>query len=60
MQFAIIAMPSFTSYKLLIFTILVCSFLNLTGDIKAHTFEPPNYDEIDMSMTKTVVRIIKV
>ena len=50
-------MTSFTSYKLLLFTILVCSILNLAGDIKAHTFEPPNYDDIDTSMTKTVVRM---
>ena len=58
MQRKSIVMTSFTSHQLLLLNILVCSILNLAGDIKAHTFEPPNYDDIDISMTKTVVRII--
>ena len=45
------------SYKLLLFTILICSILNLTGDIKAESFENSRYD-VDTSMAKTVVRFM--
>ena len=42
------------SYKLLLFTILICSILNLAGDIKAESFET-SYNDVDTSMAKTVV-----
>ena len=43
------------SYKLLLFTILICSILNLAGDIKAESFEN-SHNDVDTSMAKTVVR----
>ena len=48
-------MPSINSYKLFLFAILICSILNLTGDIKAQSFDLPNFEEVDTSMSKTVV-----
>ena len=50
--------PDLNSYKMLLLTTLVCSFLNLTGDIKAQTFADPNFETVDTSMTKTVVSIL--
>ena len=47
------------SYKLLLFTILICSILNLTGDIKAESFENSRND-VDTSMAKTVVRFMAI
>ena len=47
------------SYKLLLFTILICSILNLTGDIKAESFENSRND-VDTSMAKTVVRFMLI
>ena len=47
------------SYKLLLFTILICSILNLTGDIKAERFEN-SHNDVDTSMAKTVVRFMLI
>ena len=47
------------SYKLLLFTILICSILNLTGDIKAESFEN-SHNDVDTSMAKTVVRFMAI
>ena len=55
MQLNCLTMPSINSYKLFLFAILICSILNLTGDIKAQSFEHPNFEDIDTSMSKTVV-----
>ena len=57
MQFGNFAMPSINSYKLFLSVFLICSILNLTGDIKAEKFDNQKFDDVDTSMAKTVVSL---
>ena len=50
-------MPSINSNKLFLCVIVICSILNLTGDIKAEKFEHQKFDDVDTSMAKTVVSL---
>ena len=59
MQFGNFEMPSINSYKLFLWVFLICSILNLTADINAEKFEHQNFDDVDTSMAKTVVRFIR-